>query len=255
MSMKILSLTSDFGSKDFYLAAFKGLIYRELENVSIVDVSHDTPAYDIQSSAYNLKNAWPSFPKHTLHLFRVGESNQKAGRFLCFMVEEQFFILPDNGVIKLIFDKIPSTIIALKKEDANQSTSNFLVKVMAHVFSAIEIESLGEETTNYVERISQNPILSPNYIRGNVQHIDRYGNVITNISKELFEDQIENSAFEIFTRREKFSKIVSSYSSVSPGTKLAIFNAAGFLQLSINQGNASELFGISLGDTIQIDLL
>lgn len=254
MSMKILSLTSDFGSKDFYLAAFKGLIYRELDNVSIIDISHDTPPYEIQSAAYNLKNTWPLFPEQSLHVFRVGESNQKEGRYLCIKKENQFFILPDNGVITLIFENVTSKIIALQKENEAISSSAFLAKAIAHILKAQEVESLGKETTNFQERITQQPILSQSYIRGVVQHVDRYGNVVTNITKELFESQIDDSEFVIETRAEKFYKIKPSYFSVSPGTKLATFNSAGFLQISINHGNASDLFGLSIGDVIQIDM-
>ena len=253
MSMKILSLTSDFGSKDFYLASFKGELYSEIEGLSIIDISHHTPAFDIQAAAYNLKNAWPKFPDQSLHIFRVGESTQKEGRYLCFNHYNHFFILPDNGVLTLLFAKLPSKIIALQQENKSQSKSLFLARAASHVFSAYEIENLGDETTNFEERIVQQPILSKNYIRGVVQQVDRYGNVITNVTKELFTSQIEDKEFEISTRTERFTKIVPSYASVSPGSKMATFNSAGFVQLSINHGNASELFGLSIGDTIQID--
>ena len=255
MSMKILTLTTDFGREDFYLSLFKGLILSRLSDVSIVDVSHETEPFHIQTAAYNLKNAWKHFPENSLHVLRVGESARKAGRFLAMKVQQQYFLLPDNGVITLMFDQLPVTIIALQNKDKSVSNSVFLANAIAHILKQNDIESLGEETTHFQERISQQPILSTNYIRGIVQHIDRYGNVITNIDDTLFYDQVDEREFEIMTRAVSFHKIMPSYASVQPGNKLACFNSAGYLQLSINQGNAAELFGLSISDTIQIDFL
>lgn len=255
MPMRILTLTTDFGTKDYYLSAFKGLILSQLNKIHMVDISHEIEAFNIQSAAYNLRNSWQNFPPKSLHVCRVGESVTKQNRYLAFEFEKHYFLLPDNGIITLILDKYPKKVFVLLKEIEEQSNSDFLSKAIAHILKNDNLDGLGNETTNYQERIDQKPILSSVYIRGVVQHIDRYGNLITNIDRELFESHHGNREFEVLTRAVSFRRIAKNYASVPPGEKLCCFNSSGFLQLSINQGNAHELFGLHVADIIQVDFL
>lgn len=250
--MKTITLTSDFGTKDFYLSAFKGLIYSYLDDVAIVDISHETQPYDLQNAAYNLQNAWHHFPAKSIHCLRVSESQQRKGRFLVFEKDEHFFILPDNGVITLLFQKLPITIIAAQKEE-NSSNSKFIAKIIAHIAKTSSIVEIGEETSQYQERIAQQPILSSNYIRGIVQYIDRFGNAITNIEGDLFQNQLAQREFVLTTRMAQFKRLSASYHDVSPGEALLSCNNAGFLQICMNQGNAANLLGLRLGDIVQVD--
>lgn len=252
--MKILTLTSDFGVQDFYLSSFKGLIYSKLLDLSIVDISHSTPAFQLEPAVFNLSLAWKNFPKGTLHCFRVGEGSLKIERFLACEIEDQFFILPDNGVIRMLFPtQLPQKIIAIENSIEGRSTGEFLANIIAHILTDQAIDALGNETTLYKEMITQQPIVSADYIRGVVEYVDIYGNLITNISQELFEHKRQDRDFLIETRAVNFKKINTHYSQVQPSDELCLFNSAKFLQLSINQGNASELLGIGRKDTIQID--
>lgn len=253
--MTFLTLTTDFGQSSFYLASFKGLLYSNCESVQIVDISHETKPYDIEQASFQLKNSWKNFPEKTVHILRVGEARGKNNRFVAIERENHFFLMPDVGLISLLFDIPPREVVNLQNEQENVNTGTFLAKVAHHILQFHTLEGLGEFSSNYKESLSRKPAISPAFIRGSVAHIDRYGNVITNITKQLFDRQSGGREFQIKLRAATFRKLNTSFQRVPSGEKLCKFNSENLLQLSIRDGSASELLGISLGNTIQIDFL
>lgn len=263
--MSIITLTSDMGIKDFYLASIKGSIYKALPDAKIVDVTHHVTPFDIAQAAFIVKNTYPDFPENTIHIISVDPESTANSNHIVIYKEGQYFIGNDNGMFSLIFDEEPDQIWRLTPP-ANIGSSSFPSKSI-FVWAATllaqgsRLEDIAERTDSIKMRVAFRPVIEPDLIKGTVIFIDGYGNVITNIDKTLFESVKGDRKFILYFRGESYgiNKISKSYNEVPPGEKLAIFGAGNFLEIAINKGvegsggGANKLFGLKLNDTIRIE--
>jgi S-adenosylmethionine hydrolase len=111
--MQIVTLTTDFGHKDYYQGLLKGAILSKTPTVQLVDISHDIESYDIVHGAFVLKNAFSAFPKGTIHLIIVTNSTERRQKFLAFEYKGHYFLGPDNGLFSLILEKLPKEVYRL----------------------------------------------------------------------------------------------------------------------------------------------
>jgi len=253
--MPIVTLTSDFGWNDYYVALIKGAMLCEHQDLNIIDITHNINNYDIVQGAFILKNAYESFPKSTIHIISVNNFYDKKRRFLAVRYNEHYFLGPDNGIFSLLFDKMPNDIYKL--DFSNKGTfplKNVYAKAIGHISKGMPFNEIGLPQKNVVERITFQPVISKAQIRGAVIHIDNYENVIVNISRKLFEQVWNERAYEIsFRRNDPIQKIYNNYYDVPIGEILCRFNSADFLEISINMGKASSMLGLKIEDTVQID--
>lgn len=253
--MPIVTLTSDFGLNDYYVALIKGAMLCENPNLNIVDITHNINNYDIVQAAFILKNSYESFPKGTIHILSVNSFHDKKRKFLAIRHNEHYFIGPDNGVFSLLFDETPEDIYKL--DFINKGTfplKTVFAKAVGHISREMPFNEVGIPVAEIVERITFQPVIGPSQIRGAVIHIDRYENVVVNISRKLFEQVWEKRDYEIsFRRNDPINKIFNNYYDVPIGETLCRFNSADFLEISINMGKASSMLGLKIEDTVQID--
>jgi len=253
--MPIVTFTSDFGWNDYYVAIIKGAILSENQEINFVDISHNINNYDIVQGAFILKNAYKSFPKGTIHLLSVNNFYNKKRRFLAIRHDDQYFIGPDNGIFSLLFEKPPRDIYKL--DFVNKGSfplKNVFAKTIGHIANKLPFNEIGIPTAEVVERITFQPVISKSQIRGSVIHIDNYENVVTNISRDLFEKVWGERAYEIsFRRNEPLQKINNNYYDVGVGETLCRFNSADLLEISINMGKAASMLGLKIEDTVQVD--
>lgn len=253
--MPIVTLTSDFGLSDYYVAVIKGALLSQNQNLNIIDISHNVKSYDIVQGAFVLKNAFSSFPKGTIHIISVNNFYNKENCFLAVRFEGQYFIGPDNGIFSLIFGEKPKDIYELEYDKKSTfPLKDIFSKAVGHITSELPFNEIGIKVDEIEERISFQPVINKSQIRGTVIHIDHYENVIVNITKDLFEQIRDNRKFAIFFKRfgpiETIDKI---YSDVAVGERLCLFNSAGYLEIAINMGKASSMFGLNIDDSVQID--
>ena len=263
--MSIITLTSDMGIKDFYLASIKGAIYSAYPEARIVDITHHITPFDIAQAAFILKNTYRDFPENTVHIISVDPEPSQQSQHVAIYMHGQYFIGNDNGIFSLLFDEVPEQIYKLKAP-SNLGSSSFPSKSV-FVWAATllaqgsRLEDIGERTNNIRMRVAFRPVIEPDVIKGSVIFIDGYGNVITNIDKKLFESIQEGRKYTIFFRGENYgiNRISESYNEVPPGEKLAIFGAGDFLEIAINKGvegsggGANKLFGLKLNDIVRIE--
>jgi S-adenosyl-L-methionine hydrolase (adenosine-forming) len=256
--MQIVTLTSDFGTKDYYAAYLKGRILSAGIPVTIVDVTHQIEAYNIVQAAYMLRNAYPAFPKGTIHLLSVNNFYDANPRFLAVSHKGHYFIAADNGVFALLFDVLPEAMyeLSIESDFTVHSLNELFANAIGHISQHKPFSEIGRATEKRMERISIQAIIGKNYIRGTVTHIDAFGNVILNIDRSLFERVGQGRAFELYFKRFDPICIVSDkYSDQSEGEILCLFNSSGLLEIAVNSGKAASLFSLSVDDTIQIDFL
>ncbi len=257
--MAIITLTSDWGDKDYYLAAVKGSIYRQIPDVLIVDITHKIQSFEMAQAAYVLKNAFPNFPDGTIHIIGVNSEESIDEPHTIAYFQKQYFIGTDNGVFSLLFEgEIPEKIIEL---DITQETESFtfssrdrFAKAAVHLAGGGDLEELGRIKSEVNKRISLKPIHDKDRIRGVIVHIDNYQNIITNISKELLEGLVKKRSFQIQVRGGEINKISDAYGDVPSGTLVALFSANDLLEIAMNQGTAAPLLGVGVGDAVIVEL-
>lgn len=257
--MAIITLTSDWGDSDYYAAAVKGRILRELPDAIIVDITHKIPPFDSSRAAYILRNAYRDFPKGSIHIIGLNTEETIENPHLVIEYDGHYFIGTDDGIFSLIFEKPPEKVVILDIPQENElysfSTRDRFAKAAIMLKQGKPIEELGElhkANDALIQKISFEPTSNKQGIRGMVIHIDPYENVITNISKNLFEDVIGTKPFELNIKRYIIRKISESYSDVGKGELVCLFGSNDLLQIALNRGNAASLLGVNLKDSVHV---
>ena len=273
--MAIITLTTDFGEKDHFAGAVKGAIYSELPTARIVDISHSIAPFHITEASYIIKNAYRSFPEGTIHIIGIDSELTPENRHIALKLDGHYFICANNGILSLIASEIvPEKIVEINihdKVESNFPVLDVFVKVAGHLARGGTLEVIGKPVTEIKQLKEIEPYTNTeeNQIKGNVLYIDNYGNVVTNITKKLFEKVGKGRKFEMRARTATFSEIYDTYSDAinfdtdmvnrEDGKKLAIFNSGGYIELAIYKsnpstvGSASTLFGLEWRDTVTIN--
>jgi len=256
--MPVITLTSDWGFHDHYVAALKGRILGIDNSLSVVDLNHSIQPFNIAQAAFIIRNSYALFPEGSVHLICVNSESPKGKNCLALKAEGHFFILGDNGLPGLIFDEDqPLQAFAIEKFGPCLSTFpelELFVPAACHLARSGKIEELGKKIANPDRQVPLRPTIDESVITGSVIYIDSYQNAITNISQNLMERIGKTRKFEIFIKSNHYrvNRINLKYSETPIGDLLVIFNSAGLLEVAINNGNASDLLGLSIGSAIRI---
>ncbi len=264
--MHILSFTTDLGSRDHYLAAVKATALRLIPGVQIIDVSNLIPPFDIAKAAFVLGNVWREFPEGTIHIIGVDPQWSRNSPFIIGVHEGHYFIGTDNGCFSLLFDGAEIddvyTVKLAGDEDLGFPVKSIFVPLAARIFASVPLTDMAERIESYRKRPSLAPVIEHDNIRGTVIYVDSYGNVITNITKKLFEEVVGRKPFCIVTRKgdSDLNKISGNYSEVAEGEKVAVFTSAGYLEIAINRGvegsggGATDLLGLREKDVVRVEI-
>jgi S-adenosylmethionine hydrolase len=253
--MQFITITTDFGTQDFYVGALKGALLRSRPSLHLVDVSHDIPPFDIVRASFVIANVWREFPEGTIHLIGVNCVYQPDFRFVVARHEGHFFIAPDNGLLSLLFSHLEPTDLRNLAADPTQhfAVKNIFAEAVAHLAEGKPFEELGEHAAPLLERISIQPVITPTRIRGTVIHVDNFENVVVNIRREIFESAANGRPFSLFFKRnDPITQLSGNYCDVAVGEQLCLFNMAGFLEISVNMGRAATLFGLKVEDVVEV---
>ena len=260
-----ITLTSDMGTQDAYLASVKGTILRQLEHVNIVDVSHTITPFDTSGAAFVLRHCWKSFASGTVHVIGVNAEATMDHPHRVVESEGHFFVGTDNGIFSLILETKPDAVFDLNMPlDSDVLTfpmRDVLVKASCHLARGGAPSFIGKEVQACLPADGFRPVLESNVIKGYVLHVDRYENLITNITKTLFDEERRGRDFSIMMKRSSHDirTIHTHYGAVPDGERMAVFNEAGLLEIAINKGapgnggGAASLFGLSRGDFIRVE--
>jgi S-adenosylmethionine hydrolase len=247
--MKLLTLTTDIGSADFLIGAMKGQLLQLIQEVQLVDITHHLPSFNYPHTAYIGKNTLKHFPTGTFHLFLVNLFNSPSDKILLAEHNGHFIGCADNGLLTMILEDTPQKVVALDTSKIQQQNVLHYVRMFGTAIQRLTegetLEQLGELTTDYLVRNPIHPSFGENWIEGQIIYIDHFENVIVNITKPDFEAHRKGRQFSIvFKRDETIDRISQHYADVNEGAKLAFFNAAGYLEIAVNKGNAGGLFGL-----------
>ncbi len=249
--MAIITLTTDLGLKDHYVSAIKGSILNNIPEVIIIDISHQIPTYSIQDAAYILKNAYPNFPKGSIHIIGIKTEQTNQSSHVIVFSDGHYFIGADNGIFSFL-DTAIDMIIELPVVISTFPTRDVFAIVASAIAKGAKIEELGKPKENLLERMPFRAASMGDMIRGTVEYIDSYGNVMCNITQTLFTQVGKGREFKIEFARYEILKISKTYNDVPEGEILALFNAANQLEISMNSDRANSMLNLKLNDSITI---
>ena len=255
--MALITLTSDWGLKDFHVAALKGALLSVSPDTHIVDITHLVDGNGIAQGAFIFKNAYTSFPQGTLHIIGVGSFAEKITEHILIKSNGNYFIGMNDGFFSMVFDEKPVDMVTLNPSENKFAAYDIatIVKAAEHVLKGNNIYELGSRPSSFIEKTIFRPVIEEDVIRGTVVYIDEFGNAITNITRNLFESQRGERRFEINARRQQYviSALHNRYNETEEGNLIALFNTSGLLEIALNRGNASRLLGLKQNDTVRID--
>jgi S-adenosylmethionine hydrolase len=263
--MAILTFTTDLGTRDHYVAMLKAALLRAVPEVTMVDVTHHIPPFDIARAAFVLSNVWQHFPKGSLHMVAVDEQWGRNAPYVVLRKDGHIFIGTDNGLFSLLFHGQPADeIYALRlqgHEDLSFPSLSVLVPAATELLLGSEPAHLGDPRMGFRKLTALSPVVEADNLRGSVIYIDSYGNVVTNITRELFEKVVGHRPFRIVLRRGGYAidTISRSYGEVPEGEKLALFTTAGYLEIAVNRGvegsggGATQLLGMKMLDVVRVE--
>jgi len=244
----IITLLSDFGYRDNFVGVAKGILLKQLPDAHIIDLSHEVMPFHLLQCSYFLKSAYAYFPQKTIHLSLFDIMHQQPAILLLSEVDNQYVLSADNNLLPLTFsDKLKNTyragFEAFSYLDWIKQTALFLKDWKSEGFRL----DLLTATKPLAGSLSLKPFVTESSLECQVIHVDKYGNVVMNLSKEDFEAYRKGRNFRIyFSRNDAINQISIDYADVPEGDKLCLFNSGGFLELAINKGSAAQLFGLSV---------
>ncbi|MFN1835691.1 S-adenosyl-l-methionine hydroxide adenosyltransferase family protein [Balneola sp. MJW-20] len=258
---QIITLTTDFGLQDHYVSAMKAIMLGLAPEARHVDISHDIPPQDIMAGAWVIRNAAFLFPANTVHLVVVDPGVGTNRHPIAMKIEDQYFVGPDNGIFSLFYDEFEYQAVKLNNEKYwRQGVSktfhgrDIFAPVAAHLSKGTDISELGDPMEDLVTYHWAVPIADKDGLQGWVVHIDRFGNLITNISHDLLGEVIGQNKVKIYVGNTMIKKVVSTFGDVEEGEPVAFMGSSGMLEIGVNKGNASRLLSVDKGAQISIVL-
>ena len=258
--MAIITLTSDWGTRDYYTAAVKGKILSLLPDATIVDITHEITPYSISQAGFTLRNCFRCFPKGTIHIIAVNTIESPDNPHIVVKAEGQYFISTDNGIFSHILDgKFEEAVYIDVEQDTNAFTfitRDRFAKVAAMIAKGVPLSDIGAPRLKLNIGGAFCAVPHADSIEGVVTYIDAYENVITNISKEMFERERKGRDFIIKVKSDLYTveEISDSYLDVDDVCDLvAIFGTHGYLEIALRNARLSSLCGIDIDAPIKVE--
>jgi len=259
----IISLLTDFGTKDPYVAEMKAVIVSICPEARIIDISHEIEKFNICMGAFTLASAARYFPEKTIHVAIVDPSVGTKRRPIIVETHRFFYVGPDNGILMLSAQReeirhvyqISNPSLMLSKVSKTFHGRDIFAPAAAYLAKGKLIAEFGSEIRDYVVPEFAKPRMRGNELLGEIVHIDDFGNIISNISTEdLKRIGAKESGFLNLRFKEKVFRLrfCSTYGDVSAKQPLTLVGSHEFLEISVNQGNAAKKFKVKIGDSIRL---
>ena len=256
--MHIVSLTTDFGLQDYYVAELKAHILQRSTDIHLIDVSHSIDSHDIVQAAHFLDNVFRSFPQGSIHLVAVYNYYDKDSSFILLQREGHYFVGPDNGVFSLIFDDLKADEVFRLDNVAtvDYSIAEIFSWTVGHLIEGKALDQIGTKVNFINQKMGIKPVVTRSQIRATIIHIDHYENVIINLKRDHFEKIRKGRDFQLYYKQtDPVTKISTDYADVPITDVMCLFNSAGYMEIGINMGKASSMLNLNKNETIQINFI
>lgn len=256
----IITLLTDFGTEDSYVGAMKGIILSLHPGVTIVDISHNVPPQDVISGAFVLSHAAPFFPKGTVHMAVVDPGVGGKRKPILIETERYFFVGPDNGIFDMALqrEKVKQIILLTNKKYFLGYVSptfhgrDIFSPVAAYLSLCVEPSLLGKRMQSIKKLEFKQPSIHNGKITGQIIHIDRFGNLITNIDEGLLRRVFKNKAFQTKVDHIIINKLVQSYAYAKKDDVACLIGSSGLLEIAVKNKSASKTLMITRGTPVEV---
>ncbi len=260
----LITMTTDFGTRDSFTACMKGIILKTSPQAQIVDITHEIAPQDIWEAAFTLRESCVHFPKGTVHLAVVDPGVGSGRRPIIVVTESYYFVGPDNGLFSLIYrdaerlrvHHITAAHYFLPSPGATFHGRDVFAPVAAWLTKGIPSGNFGEEITDFVRLNVPVPKRTDAGLDGHVVHTDRFGNLITNISikdlQSLLPDGAQLGEVTVLIGGRQIPGLKKFYAEAKPGEPGTILNSSGYLEIFVFRQNARAGLTVKRGDPVRV---
>lgn len=258
----LITLTTDFGTADPYVAEMKGVLAHEgPADLRILDLSHELPVFDVQAAALFLRAAVPRFPARSIHVVVVdpGVGSERAP--IVVELGDQWLVGPDNRVFGYLYDGservhvVDPARVAQTPMSATFHGRDLFAPVAARLACGVAVSEFARPAESYQHMVFPMVELSGDVLLGRVIHIDRFGNLISNITRSVLrgflQDRSERAAL-VSLGEQKVRGLVNHYAEAKPGELLALIGSSQLLEVSVREGSAAAKLGAQVGKVIRV---
>jgi S-adenosyl-L-methionine hydrolase (adenosine-forming) len=260
MARPVIALLSDFGLRDHYAGTMKAVVLGICPDVTLVDISHDIPPHDVLTAALELGASYRYFPPGTIFLVVVDPGVGSVRRAIAADTGDYRFVAPDNGVLTVVFkDAPPRRIVELTERRYARPTvsrtfegRDRFAPAAAWIAKGVDLSTLGRSAGDYQRLAIPSAQLAQDSITGEVLRIDRFGNLITNIDRKMFDKFAQSGAIEIFVGTRRVPRVVATYAEAAPDEPCALFGSTDHLEIALHAASASERLNLARGAAVII---
>ncbi|HEY6058941.1 MAG TPA: SAM-dependent chlorinase/fluorinase [Gemmatimonadales bacterium] len=246
MAMPIITLLTDFGTGDSYVAEIKGVLLSRVPTATVVDVTHDVPAGDVRSGRYVLSRAWPRFPAGTVHLAVIDPGVGTARRALAAQAGGHCFVGPDNGLLSGLPDDVRFVKLpVLRDASPTFHGRDVFAPAAARLAAGARLDDLGPPVTDVVQIAAAAPRVAESAVLGEVVYIDHFGNLISNIPKDLI-----RLGATITVGETTIGQVRRTFGDVAVGMVVAYVGSGGTVEIGVREGSAARALGVGVGAVV-----
>jgi hypothetical protein len=256
----ILTVTTDFGARDAYVAAVKGVVLSLEPDLRIVDVTHEIGPQDVMQAAFVLRGVIPFFPPGTVHLVVVDPGVGTDRRAIAARKDGHLFVGPDNGLFSLLFQGPPDELVVLDRPEYWRSPEpsatfhgrDVFAPVAARLAGGVPLAEVGSPSSGLARLHWALPIFDEQGVRGWVVHVDGFGNCISNIPRDAFEAQRRGRRFKCYVGNTIIDELSATYGAVAAGEPVLLFDSLDLLEVAVFRGSATEQLEIRAGAPVNL---
>ncbi|MDA2934050.1 SAM-dependent chlorinase/fluorinase [Acidobacteria bacterium AH-259-D05] len=262
-SRPIITLTTDFG-EGYYVGAMKGAMLEVCPEACIVDITHGIRSHDVLDGGFHLLCSYPYFPAQTVHVVVVDPGVGSERRGIVVATEKHYFVGPDNGVFSFVYSREPvKRVISIESQDYFRKPvsptfhgRDVFAPVAAWLARGTEIEAFGEQIEDYLEAAVL-PVekVKPNRLEGAVIYVDKFGNIITNITPENVSQLLDGKGSpRFFVNGQQITHHYRFYAEASPEEVFSLVGSSGYYEISAPRKPAADILGVKRGEKVQLEL-
>jgi S-adenosylmethionine hydrolase len=256
----IIALLTDFGGRDHYAGTMKAVVLGICPDVTLVDISHEIPPHDVLTAALQLAASYKYFPAGSIFLVVVDPGVGSPRRGLAVDTGDHRFIAPDNGVLTAVLKEAPPKrmVELTERRYARPTVSKTFegrdrfAPAAGWLAKGVDLSALGRSAGDYYRLPLPAPEVTPNAIIGEVIHVDRFGNLVTNIDHKLFDKFSQSAGIEVLAGSHRINRVVATYADAAGGEPCALFGSTDHLEIAVNAASAAERLALTRGAKVTI---
>ena len=260
MARPIIALVTDFGSRDHYVGAMKGVMLGVCPEATLVDITHDISAHDVLGGALELAAAYRHFPSGTVFLSVVDPGVGTGRLALAAEAGDYQFVAPDNGILSVVLrEAAPGRVVELTEPRyARQTVSRTFegrdrfAPAAAWLAKGVDLQALGRPVHDICYLTIPEAVMVGGGIAGTVLRIDRFGNLVTSIERASVDRLTSPGSIQVWAGAVLVEKVVDTYADVQTGDLCALFGGTDYLEVAVRGGSAAERLCLSRGAAVRV---